>query len=62
MEVLNLVIGVLGTIDIFYIHINHFIMNFTVILGEGLGLTNFNHVSLDGMIKLAFNSPYNIIK
>ena len=45
-----------------YSHINHFIMNFTLLLGEGLGLTNFNHISVDGTIKLAFNSPYNIIK
>ena len=37
-------------------------MNFTLILSEKLGLTNFNHIAVDGTIKLAFNSPYNIIK
>ena len=62
MEVLNLVTEALGTIRDIYSHINHFIMNFTLILSEKLGLTNFNHIAIDETIKLAFNSPYNIIK
>ena len=38
------------------------IMNFILIMANKLGLTDFKHIAVDGTIKKAYNSPFNIIK
>lgn len=38
------------------------IISFILILAHNVGLTDFKHISVDGTIKKAFNSPYNIFK
>ena len=38
------------------------IMSFTLIVANELGFTDFEYIALDGTIKLAYNSPFNIIK
>ena len=39
-----------------------FIMSFILIVANKLGLTDFEHIAIDGTIKKAYNSPFNIIK
>ena len=39
-----------------------FIMSFILIVANKLGLTDFEHITIDGTIKKAYNSPFNIIK
>ena len=38
------------------------IMSFILIVANKIGLTDFEHLSIDGTIKGAYNSPFNIIK
>ena len=38
------------------------IMSFILIVANKIGLTDFEHVVIDGTIKRAYNSPFNIIK
>lgn len=38
------------------------IMSFILIVVNKIGLTNFEHIAIDGTIKSAYNSPFNIIK
>ena len=45
-----------------YKEIYRLIISFTLIVTQKLGLSNFNHLSVDGTIKLACNSPFNIMK
>lgn len=45
-----------------YDEIYKLIMSFTLIIAQNLGLSSFNHLSVDGTIKLACNSPFNIMK
>lgn len=45
-----------------YDHIYQLILSFTLIVAQKLGLSTFKHLSVDGTIKLACNSPFNIIK
>ena len=42
--------------------INQLILSFTLISAHMMGLTSFYHVSADGTIKMACNSPFNTIK
>lgn len=37
-------------------------MSFILIVANRMVLTDFEHVSIDGTIKEAYNSPFNIIK
>ena len=39
-----------------------FIMSFILIVANKLGLTDFEHIAIDGTIKKTYNSPFNIIK
>ena len=45
-----------------YSEIYKMIISFTLIVAQNLGLSNFKHLSVDGTIKLACNSPFNIMK
>ena len=45
-----------------YSIIRRLILSFTLILAKKLKITNFKHLTTDGTIKLACNSPFNIIK
>ena len=38
------------------------IMSFILIVANRIGLTDFEHIAIDGTIKGAYNSPFNIIK
>ena len=38
------------------------IISFILIVANKLGLTDFEHIAIDGTIKKAYNSPFNIIK
>ena len=38
------------------------IMSFTLMVANRIGLTDFEHIAIDGTIKNAHNSPFNIIK
>ena len=38
------------------------IMSFILIVANRIGLTDFEHIAIDGTIKNAYNSPFNIIK
>ncbi|MBQ7927938.1 MAG: hypothetical protein IJ287_04260, partial [Methanobrevibacter sp.] len=38
------------------------IMSFILIVANRIGLTNYEHITIDGTIKKAYNSPFNIIK
>lgn len=38
------------------------IMNFILIVANKIGLTDYEHIAIDGTIKKAYNSPFNIIK
>ena len=38
------------------------IMSFILIVANRIGLTDFEHIAIDGTIKRAYNSPFNIIK
>ena len=38
------------------------VMSFILIVSNRLDLTDFEHISIDGTIKEAYNSPFNIIK
>ena len=38
------------------------IMSFILIVANRAGLTDFEHIAIDGSIKRAYNSPFNIIK
>ena len=37
-------------------------MNFILIVANKIGLTDYEHIAIDGTIKKAYNSPFNIIK
>ena len=37
-------------------------MSFILIVANRAGLTDFEHIAIDGTIKRAYNSPFNIIK
>ena len=45
-----------------YNSIYQFILKLTLIVAQKLNLSSFYHVSVDGTIKLACNSPFNILK
>ena len=45
-----------------YKAIHHIILKFSLILAKRLNISSFNHISVDGTIKLACNSPFNILK
>ena len=45
-----------------YTAIYQLILSFTLLIAQKLGLSTFKHVSVDGTIKLACNSPFNIMK
>lgn len=45
-----------------YNSIHHLILIFTLKVANELNLSSFNHISGDGTIKLACNSPFNTIK
>ena len=45
-----------------FINIFQLIMSFTLIATYKLGLSDFKHIAIDGTIKRAYNSPFNIIK
>lgn len=45
-----------------FMRIFQLIMSFTLIATYKLGLTDFKHIAIDGTIKQAHNSPFNIIK
>lgn len=45
-----------------YTTIYQLIISFTLLIAQKLGLSCFKHVSVDGTIKLACNSPFNIMK
>ena len=45
-----------------YQEIYKLILSYTLIIAQNLGLSNFKHLSVDGTIKLACNSPFNIMK
>ncbi len=38
------------------------IMSFILIVANKIGLTDYEHIAIDGTIKKAYNSPFNIIK
>ena len=38
------------------------IISFILIVANRIGLTNYEHIAIDGTIKKAYNSPFNIIK
>ena len=38
------------------------IMSFILVVANRIGLTDFEHIAIDGTIKRAYNSPFNIIK
>ena len=38
------------------------IMSFILIVANRIGLTDYEHIAIDGTIKKAYNSPFNIIK
>ena len=38
------------------------IISFILIVANRIGLTDFEHIAIDGTIKRAYNSPFNIIK
>ena len=38
------------------------IMSFILIVSNKIGLTDYEHIAIDGTIKKAYNSPFNIIK
>lgn len=38
------------------------IISFILIVANKIGLTDYEHISVDGTIKKAYNSPFNIIK
>ena len=38
------------------------IMSFLLIVANRIGLTDYEHIAIDGTIKKAYNSPFNIIK
>ena len=38
------------------------IMSFILIVANRIGLTNYEHITIDGTIKKAYNSPFIIIK
>ena len=37
-------------------------MSFILIVANRIGLTDYEHIAIDGTIKKAYNSPFNIIK
>ena len=47
---------------VIYAKIKQLILSFTLIVSEKLKFTDFKSLSADGTIKLACNSPFNIIK
>jgi len=46
----------------FFDEIFQYILSFILIVANKLGLTDFEHISIDGTIKNAYNSSFNIIK
>lgn len=47
---------------IYFQPIYRLVMSFILIVSNRLDLTDFKHISIDGTIKEAYNSPFNIIK
>ena len=47
---------------VIYSKIQQLILSFTLIFAKKLKLTDYKHLTADGTIKLACNSPFNIIK
>lgn len=47
---------------VYFQPIYRLVMSFILIVANRMVLTDFEHVSIDGTIKKAYNSPFNIIK
>ena len=47
---------------VYFQPIYRLVMSFILIVSNRLDLTDFEHISIDGTIKEAYNSPFNIIK
>ena len=47
---------------VYFQAIYQLIISFILIVANKLGLTDFEHIAIDGTIKRAYNSPFNIIK
>ena len=47
---------------VYFQPIYRLVMSFILIVANRMGLTDFEHISIDGTIKEAYNSPFNIIK
>jgi len=47
---------------VYFQPIYRLVMSFILIVANRMVLTDFEHVSIDGTIKEAYNSPFNIIK
>ncbi len=56
---LNLVIEQLEIITVIFDRFYQLIMAFILIVANRIGLTDFEHISIDGTIKRAHNSAFN---